>query len=170
MQSACARLWWESLICCERRSCLHPGRAGSCCLGGRWGWRLMGQVQGPNVTQTFSSTQWSLLPYLGCDWVLRYWSRSLVVGSKLGSIPSQCAFSRSWKGQLHPEEKLESTGARDVGAGHGCGPRTWGPLEKLSRALGISVCFICLVPRCRHGCARVLFREWSLNFFEVSCK
>ena len=33
----------------------------------------------------------------------------------------------------------------------------------------VSICFLCLVPRSRHVCARVL-HEWSLNFFELSCK
>ena len=52
-----------------------------------------------------------------------------------------------------------------VGVARECGAllRNWpGPWE-------VSVCFLCLVPRSRRVCTRVL-REWSLNFFELSCK
>ena len=99
------------------------------------GLEIDGSGPGPSVSQTFSSTQWSLLPGLGCGWVLRCWSRNPDGWVWAGSISSQCEFSPLLEGAAS-SQRGSSTRARDVGAGHGCGLTKWGPLEKLTRALG----------------------------------
>lgn len=91
-----------------------------------------------------------------------------MVGSELVPFPLSVHSPRSWKGAAS-SHRGSSTRARDVGAGRGCGPRMWGPLEKLARALGRLSLLPLPFPRSRQVCTRVL-REWSLNFFELSCK